>query len=98
MRRVVISARAASDLEDIGDDIAADSPARARRFVDGLEERCLSLPLHPFRGKPAVEIGSDVRMLTVGNYLILYRIQTETVVIDRVVHGVRDRAGLDDDL
>ncbi|MGE7412989.1 type II toxin-antitoxin system RelE/ParE family toxin [Methylobacterium tarhaniae] len=53
MRRVVISAPAAKDLRDVGDYVATDSPARARRFVAALKERCLSLAFHPFRGKPA---------------------------------------------
>ncbi|MGX7703774.1 type II toxin-antitoxin system RelE/ParE family toxin [Methylobacterium sp. Gmos1] len=98
MRRVVISAPAARDLRDVGDYIATDSPVRARRFVAALKERCLSLAFHPFRGKPAPEIGLDVRMLVAGNYLILYRVQTEIVMIDRIIHGARDIAGLDDDL
>lgn len=98
MKRVVISAPAANDLRNIGDYIAADSPARARRFIAVLKERCFSLALHPFRGKPAPEVGLDVRMLIVGNYLILYRVQNEIVMIDRLVHGARDIAGLDDDL
>ncbi|UHC16380.1 type II toxin-antitoxin system RelE/ParE family toxin [Methylobacterium currus] len=53
MKRVVISAPAAQNLRDIGDYIATDSPARARRFVAAPKERRLRLALHPFRGKQA---------------------------------------------
>ncbi|WP_164712174.1 type II toxin-antitoxin system RelE/ParE family toxin [Methylobacterium currus] len=98
MKRVVISAPAAQNLRDIGDYIATDSPARARRFVAAPKERRLRLALHPFRGKPARDTGLDVRMLIAGNDLILYRVQAGIVMIDRIIHGSRDIAGHDDDL
>jgi toxin ParE1/3/4 len=36
------------------------------------------------------EIGADVRLATVGNYVILFRIRQNTVRIERVVRGSRD--------
>jgi plasmid stabilization system protein ParE len=36
------------------------------------------------------EIGADVRLATVGNYVILFRIRYDVVRIERLVHGGRD--------
>jgi toxin ParE1/3/4 len=40
------------------------------------------------RRKP--NIGAEVRALTIGNYLVLYRLAEQRVEIVRVVHGARD--------
>jgi len=36
------------------------------------------------------EIGAEARLVTVANYVILFRIRQKTVRIERVVHGSRD--------
>ncbi|RWO26883.1 MAG: type II toxin-antitoxin system RelE/ParE family toxin [Mesorhizobium sp.] len=40
------------------------------------------------RQKP--NIGAEVRALTIGNYLVLYRLAEQRVEIVRVVHGARE--------
>jgi plasmid stabilization system protein ParE len=36
------------------------------------------------------EIGAEARLVTVGNYVILFRIRQNAVRIERVLHGSRD--------
>ena len=95
---VVFAGRALADLEEIGDRIALDNPARAASFVVELTDRCLALPPHPDRFPEVSRIGGRaVRKMTHGDYLLFYAVLGETVAILRVVHGSRDWAALIDD-
>ena len=91
---VVFLASAEADLEDIGDFIARDNPARAVTFIEEMREHCRALEKHPELGPARPEIAHDARMLVHAAYLILYRIHNEQVEIVRVVHGARDQAAL----
>lgn len=79
-------------MREIGDIIARDDPAAARRFVARLRQRCLSLAAHRFRGRAVPGIAPDVRVTVPGRHLILYRVLDDAVAIDRVVHEARDLA------
>ena len=52
MNRLVVTPRAAADLEDIGDYIAQADPAVAVRMVARLEEISILLNDHPRIGTP----------------------------------------------
>jgi toxin ParE1/3/4 len=73
MNRLVITPRAAADLEDIAGCIATDSPAAAMRMVDRLEEISILLKDHPRIGTARDDIAKGMRIFPVGNYLILFR-------------------------
>jgi plasmid stabilization system protein ParE len=79
-----------SDLEEIVDYIAQDSPRHAARVLRLLRARMKEIAKQPqiYRLRP--EIGADARLATVGNYVILFRIRKNAVRIERVVHGSRD--------
>lgn len=91
---VVFLASAEADLEDIGDFIAQDNPARAVTFIEEMREHCRALEKHPQLGPIQPEIAPAARMLVHAPYLILYRIHNERIEIVRVVHGARDQAAL----
>jgi toxin ParE1/3/4 len=82
---------AAADLERIGDWIAGSNPIRAVTFVDELDERCRHLTDMP-QAYPSVprHEGSGLRRVPHGNYLIFYRVESDVVVIVRVLHAARD--------
>jgi toxin ParE1/3/4 len=90
-RRLLISPRAAADLEEIADYIARDSPARAAIFVAELEAKCraaaATLELYPARH----DLAPGLRMAVHRRYLVFYRdLPAEnTVRIERVLHGAR---------
>lgn len=88
---VRLSAEAERDLEDIGDHIARDNPARAVSFVQELRAACLGLAAFPERFPlvPRYEI-EGVRHRVHGNYLIFYRMDDEAVVVVHILHGAMD--------
>lgn len=95
--RVKLSARAEEDLIDIWLAIAGDNPRNADRFLDRLNTRIDALADHPGRGVPRPQLGTGIRMLVEGNYLILYRVKAVEVLIARAVHGARDLGELIDE-
>jgi toxin ParE1/3/4 len=70
--------------------------ATADRLIDRIVSRCRALAEHPRRGQAHPDIAPDARMLSVGDYLVLYRIQGLDVEVVRVLHGARRLAGLFD--
>jgi plasmid stabilization system protein ParE len=93
--RIVFSAEAETDLERIGDYIAADNPLRALSFVKEPIARCERLSDMP-RAYPLVPRyeHTDVRRLPHGNYLIFYRADENQVVILHVLNGAQDYEAL----
>ncbi|MHB8286474.1 MAG: type II toxin-antitoxin system RelE/ParE family toxin [Caulobacteraceae bacterium] len=98
MGHVTITPRAQVDLDDIWLHIAVDSPAAADRLIDQIVLRCQTLADHPELGRLRPEIAPEARMLTIGNYLALYRIVYPAIDIVRVVHGARQLEKLFDDV
>ena len=89
-RRLVLSPRAATDLEQIADYIARESPTRAASFVSELAAKCghrgnaVGLP-------PREDLAPGLRMAVHGRYLVFFRDLPGqgTVRIERVLHGAR---------
>ncbi|HJQ57018.1 MAG TPA: type II toxin-antitoxin system RelE/ParE family toxin [Vineibacter sp.] len=89
--KVVITASAEADLNEIGDFIRKDNPLRAVSFVDELLNRCeeLGSMAAAFPLVPRYEhVG--IRRRPYRGYLIFYRISGELVEIIHVLNGVRD--------
>ena len=78
------------DLEDIWLRIAEYNPVAADKILRLLNSRILTLATMPERGRRRQDIALDTRQLIEGNYIILYKIVEDTVVIVRVVHGSMD--------
>jgi toxin ParE1/3/4 len=93
-RRVVRSPAADEDLIRIWGHIADESKVAADRVYDRIVERIFDLADFPDMGPGRSEIAVDLRSLTVMNYIILYRVEMDRVVIVRVVHGARDLSSL----
>jgi toxin ParE1/3/4 len=85
-----LSPRAETDLEEIGDYIARDSPENARRFIERLTQKFVALGRSPRIGRARPELKRDLRSFPFGAYLILYRIIEDGVEIARVVHSARN--------
>jgi addiction module RelE/StbE family toxin len=93
--KVAFTAEARADLGRIGDYIAKDSPTRAHAFVRTLQEKALQLAdmPHDFPLIPRYE-KRGVRRYVCRNYLILYRIEEDQVVVIHVLHGAQDYEAL----
>lgn len=87
---VAFGPAAEADLDDIWLNIALDNPAAADRLIDSIQRRTDQLSEFPELGPTRPDIAEAARSLNVGDYLILYRIETGTVEVVRVVHGARD--------
>jgi toxin ParE1/3/4 len=91
--RVVFSRQSQSDLDKIWLDIYRDSRSEdvADRVVNHLRETSLRLTGNPMIGRNrAGDLGSDLRSLPSGKYVIYYRITPRAVRVARILHGSRD--------
>lgn len=88
--RLRVSRFIESDLSDIAEYIAQDSPQRALSVIENIEERFLEIRRNPLIYQLRPEIGASARLATVGNYAILFRVMENTVQIERVVYGGRN--------
>ena len=80
---------AEADIERISLYIAKDNLAAAKRWLDEVELRCKRLGEMPGIGVARPDVRPNLRMLVMGNYLILYHVIETEVEIVRVVHGAR---------
>lgn len=87
---MLITPLAAYDLEEIGDYIARDNPARAGSFVAELRAHCEKICLNPSGYRRRPELADELRSCVHGNYVIFFECTTEQVTIVRILHGARD--------
>jgi toxin ParE1/3/4 len=66
----------------------------ADRLVDSISARFVLLSRHPHVGRQRDDLRIGSRSFPVGNYIVLYRIDGDDVVIQRVVRGSRDLEAL----
>jgi len=90
MAPVTFSPKSRQDLLDIGDFIAKDSRANARRFVAQLIEQCQRIGRTPMGYASREDLAAGLRMAPLGRYVIFFRVLDGTVRIERVVHGARN--------
>lgn len=88
--RVRWTRRALQDLEAIGDFIAEDNPAAARRWVARLRTRARKAAPVPQAGRKVPEIErDDVREVFLGSYRIMYRVYPGVIEVLTVLEGHR---------
>lgn len=90
--KVVRSKRARADLVAIWRYIAQHDPEAASNFVRKLDMRCEALVTLPKMGRLRGGKRKDVRQLIEGDYLIVYRIVGQQIIILRFLHGRRHLA------
>jgi toxin ParE1/3/4 len=87
--RVRLTPRARDDLDEVWLYIAGDNMDAADRLIDAISSRCRSLADFPDLGPARPDIAPDARMLTIDNYIVLYRRDGDDIEIVRVTHGAR---------
>jgi len=90
MPRILKRPEAQNDLDEIWWFIAQDSPDNADKFLDRVQDSCLTLADFPKMGVSRNEIKNSLRSQTIGNYLIFYFPLEDGIDIIRVIHGSRD--------
>jgi len=90
--RLLLSPRAAADLEEITSYIARDNPARAATFVTELEAKCRAVAASPELYPARADLAPGLRMAVHGRYLVRYRDLPgeNTVRVERVLHSARN--------
>lgn len=81
---------ALQDLSNIWLTIALDNPNAADRVISRIYDAEERLADFPELGRIRPELRQNLRSWAVGDYLILYRIDPDAVVIMRILHGARD--------
>jgi len=91
MSGYVVSDLALDDLSDIRQYIAADNVSAADRVIAGFFHRFRLIAEQPELGAARPEFkGGNLRVHSVGSFVIFYRIVEGDVEIARVLHGSRD--------
>jgi toxin ParE1/3/4 len=90
MAPVTFSPKSRQDLLDIGDYIAKDSRANARRFVGNLVDQCQRIGRAPLGYVSREDLAPGLRMAALGRYVIFFRVPDGSVRIERVLHGARN--------
>ena len=88
--KLVYLRSALRDLESIRTYITRDNPEAARRVIARIERCAERLASFPYSGRPGPR---GIRLLSVPGlpYVVIHRIQEETVKIVAVFHIARDR-------
>lgn len=96
MGKIRVSPEARAELESIWLYIARESGSTdiATRVTDSIAQRFWLLSRHSNLGRRRDDLRPGLRSLTAGDYVILYRIEKDTVVILHIFHGSRDISGL----
>jgi toxin ParE1/3/4 len=91
--------QAREDIFEIWDHIAGDNLAAADRLIGELLDLFEKTAAFPELGRAAPEVADHHRVLTRGNYILIYALDHEAKVSElvRVVHGARDWLTLFDD-
>jgi len=94
-RTVIVSGDAESDLDELYAYLSRhDTPARARRVVDRIEQVVQSLSTSPERGNVppelAATVGREFREVFFKPYRIVYKVLPREVLVLLVADGRRD--------
>lgn len=89
-RQVGWTEAAWSDLSDVADHIALDSPHYAATFVREVRDAAQSLAEFAERGRIVPEFGDPmVRELFIKTYRLVYQVSPKTVFVLGLIHGAR---------
>lgn len=90
MAAATFSPKSLQDLLDIGDYIAKDSPANARRYVTKLMNQCKQIGRAPLGYVSREDLAPGLRLAALDRYVIFFRVLDGVVRIERVLHGARN--------
>lgn len=94
MLQLIKAPQAEADLIDIWLYVAEDQPLNADRLLDRLDEAAHLIAETPGMGVIRPSLAADIRSFPVGNYILYYRVKSETLELVRVLSGSRDADSL----
>jgi toxin ParE1/3/4 len=90
---VQYSENAHSDIRSIFDYISRDNPPAARKALAAIEAEIERLCHFPWNGRKTDEEDVMARTLSRYPYIVFYRVERDTLIILRVLHGARRHPG-----
>lgn len=90
MKTLVFSEKSLDDLHSILVFIARDKPDAAIRFVESLEDQCVSLAAFPGIGTRRDDLAENLRLFSFRGYAIYFSELSDKVRIERVLRGAID--------
>ncbi|PSN16752.1 type II toxin-antitoxin system RelE/ParE family toxin [filamentous cyanobacterium CCT1] len=90
MNRYVITLEASRDLQEIVDYFLSRNVNAGERFVQEFNRKCERLLQFPNMGKSYENVRPSLRGLPLMDFIILYKLVGEDVVIVRVLSGYRN--------
>lgn len=95
MKRALRRTNAAeADLDEIFLHIAAENLGAAERVIHRIEAAEERLGEFPELGRLRDDLSADARSWPVGDFLIIYELLPDAIVVIRILHGARDLGGL----
>ncbi len=91
-----LSPRAQSDIDDIAYYVSVESGSleTADRLIESIYSRFLLLGEYPHAGRRRDDLRTGLRIFPSGEYVVLYRVEGDDVLILRVVRGSHDLEAL----
>jgi toxin ParE1/3/4 len=96
MAKVVWSPRAQADLEEIHYYIAVQNHSleAANRLIARIDAKCRAYAENNRMGQARPDLAPDIRVFSVGNYVVFYLPKDDGIYVVRVIHDARDYAAL----
>lgn len=88
--KLILSQNAADDLSAIAEYISAENPEAAFRIISEIEAAVQKLTLMPYLGASRDGLKKGYRLLVIGNYNALYRVEENSVCVDTILHHAQD--------
>ena len=89
-RHFAFAEQARHDMDEIWAYIAEDNVVAADGLIDEFHQTTRTLADNPKLGRRREELSDGLRSLHVGNYVILYRLRADSIIVLRILHGARD--------
>jgi len=89
---VRLSPEAEANLDEIWHFVAKQSGSIeiAQRLIETIDDQFLLLTKHPLTGRRRDDLRPGLRSISVGQYVIIYRMDGDDPLILHVLHGHRD--------
>ncbi len=85
--RLERSQAALADQDDIWWYVASDSEAMADKLIERLVSAVERLADFPYMGVAREDLAAGLRALSIDNYVAFYRVLSDVVMIERVLHA-----------
>jgi toxin ParE1/3/4 len=94
LQRIVKTAQAERDLDDIWFYIAQDNNAAADALLDAFDKQCHLLAEQPMMGRARPDLSLNLRSFPIDSYVVFYIPSVNGIEIIRVLHSARDMGEL----